>query len=165
MNSKITTQNLFKGIFWIRDDLPIEQSEDYCIKIPCDLNGVIDEEISLLMTAKSMSNHNHKIYWNEMMNSSLKKGKPFNYYPRGRVEIKRNEATIFLNSNIYTKEVVNFIVNQYCLTNSGIKKIRVVADNSEHYQCHLDTDTDNINWFDVMKDIDPDLYKKFCGDK
>ena len=51
MNNKTTTQNLYKGIFWIRDDLPIEQSKDYCIKIPCDLNGTIDEDIIVICCA------------------------------------------------------------------------------------------------------------------
>lgn len=100
-----------------------------------------------------------------MMEPSLKNGKPFDYYPRGRVEIRNGKATIFLNLNIFNNDIKNFLIRQFCLDNEAIKKVVMIADNSEHYRCHLDMDTDKTNWFDIMKDVDPELYKKFCGDK
>ena len=131
-------EQLYKGIFWIRDDLPLEKSADYCVKIPCDSKGEIDQSLAFLMTAKSTLNHNHKTYWNEIMESSLKNGKPFDYYPRGRVEIRNSKVTIFLNPNIFLEEVKEFIVSQFNLRNVAIKKITMIADDSEHYKCHID---------------------------
>lgn len=53
---------LYKGIFWIRDDLPLKKSTNYCVKIPCDPRGEIDQFLVFTMTAKSMLNHNHRTY-------------------------------------------------------------------------------------------------------
>lgn len=129
---------MYKGIFWIRDDLPsLEDSIDYCIQIPCDSKGNVDIETQISLTAKSGNTHNHKYYWDNMLDSKLKNNKPFNYYPRGRVEISNNKATIYLNPNIYTEEVKKFIIDVFNLyQTNGIKEVRMIVDNSEHYQCH-----------------------------
>lgn len=88
---------LFKGIFWIRDDLPLNESVPYCVLIPCDIDGYIEDTEQMKLTAKSTSNHNHKVYWNCVMDGRLRNGKQFDYYPRGRVEIRKGIVTIFAN--------------------------------------------------------------------
>ena len=129
---------LFKGIFWIRDDLPLNESVPYCVLIPCDIDGYIDDTEQMKLTAKSTRNHNHKVYWNCIMADRLRNGKQFDYYPRGRVEIKKGIVTIFANPNICTSEIKDFLTKLYRLNSNEIKKIKMIADCSKHYKCHLD---------------------------
>ena len=65
--------------------------------------------------------------------------KTYNYYPRGRVEIKRHKATIYLNPNIATEDVLGFLIEKFGLTSdNGITGVIMKADGSDHYKCHLD---------------------------
>lgn len=134
--------NLYRGIFWIRDINNVYSSDLY-FKIPCDTNGSIidsDFKIPLSMSSKGNDNYNHKNVWNSL---SRKKtgGKPFDYYPRGRIEIRNGTAVIYLSPYIPHDELREWLVDKFNLTPSnGIKKIKFNPDYSEHYKCYLDDD-------------------------
>ena len=128
---------LYQGIFWIVDLDNIENNKDYCFLIPCNSDGVVIDD-GLSLTAKSGTTHNHEKVW-KMLNSKLTRNKPFNYYPRGRVQINNSKAIIYLNPNIAYDEVIDFIKEEFNLSNyNGIKKIITKVDGSNHYKCYLD---------------------------
>lgn len=128
---------LYKGIFWIVDQDDIESNKKYCFVIPCSSDGV-STSVDNSCIAKSGDTYNHKKYWS-MLSKEYTHNKPFDYYPRGRVEIMNGKATIYLNPNIATQEIMDFIVEQFHLTKyNGINKVRLFVDGSEHYKCYLD---------------------------
>ena len=63
-------------------------------KAKCNSDGVALEHVEY--SSKSMSNFNHKAEWSKLP-KSVTNGQPYNYYPRGRVEIKNNKAKVYLN--------------------------------------------------------------------
>ena len=128
---------LYKGVFWIVDTDNIYKNRKYCFKIPSDTDGN-PLDIYLDLNAKKGNTYNHKLLWNKLL-KNLTHGKPYNYYPRGRVEIQNGKAKIFLNGNINTTEVLDFLIDEFNLNNhNGIKKINIIEDNSNHYLCYLD---------------------------
>ena len=72
------------------------------------------------------------------MDGRLRNSKQFDYYQRGRVEIRKWIVKIFANPNIYTNEIKDFLTKLYRLNSKEIKKIKMIADCSKHYKCHLD---------------------------
>lgn len=131
---------LYKGVFWIKDLDDIYANRDLCFQIPCDMSGLVDDISKLELNAKSGNTYNHEKLWNELP-SKLTDDKPFNYYPRGRVEIKNGIVDIFLNPNINIPEIIDFLKSEFNLSEyNGIKKIRIHNDCSEHYKCYLDRD-------------------------
>ena len=92
--------NTYKGIFWWIDDRLL------CRKVHCDENGTPLETAEF--TSKSGDNFNHKAEW-EKLSKKITGGNPYNYYPRGRVEIKRGKATVYLNPVLNRREVTREI--------------------------------------------------------
>jgi len=136
---KILTEdkNLYKGIFWIVDLDNLEKNRNYCFTVSSDIDGnaVADRD---LLNSKNGETFNHRATW-EKLPKQYTHNKSFDYYPRGRVEINHGTATIYLNPNIATNDVKDFIVDIFHLTRSnGINKVRLFPDGSEHYKCYLD---------------------------
>ena len=104
-----------RGVFWVIDG--------ELLAYPFD--GRIPEAI-----AKSGNTYNHKLLWE----SEKPKNKPFDYYPRGRVDINsKGEAVIYMNPNI-GEEFIPEIKTAFGITAEPVIKY----DNSEHYKCYLD---------------------------
>lgn len=120
-----------KGIFWCKDfNTPYPKL--ITVSVSCDKNGFSDEIITF--SSKSGENFNHKAEWTRL-NKSVSQGKTFNYYPRGRVEIKNGKATVFLHPDINTDRILRKIVDVFELTaNNGLKSISFKSDGSEHYR-------------------------------
>lgn len=125
---------LYKGIFWVKDTS--NPDKNLCFKIECNSEGIpID---GLLLNSKNGETYNHKLLW-ERLPKSITENKPYNYYPRGRVEIHNGVAKIFCNGNINNSEIINFLKNEFNLTpHNRIKAIKIITDNSNHYLCYLD---------------------------
>lgn len=106
-----------KGVFWI--------IEGKILAIPYNKNfsyGV----------SRSGDTYVHKKIWNFVRPKGCKK--TYNYYPRGRVEIKRNgKSVIFLNPRIDDTYIDN-IKTVFCLMDEP----KVIYDYSNHYKCYLD---------------------------
>lgn len=117
-----------KGIFWIKDD---ENLQIIKITAKCEISG---EPIlnTVRFSSKSGGNFNHKAEW-EKLSKSETGGLPYNYYPRGRVEIKNGKITIYLNPDINRREILNLIIEEFGLE-SVQGKIRTVSDGSYHYK-------------------------------
>ena len=121
-----------KGIFWIVCRESLKNNEPYLFRIPVDPVGVPCPLMPIPpLNSKHGDNYNHKQTWEEYVRAELRRGKPYNYYPRGRVEIKeRGKAKIFLNPNIATDEIIAYIVEEFRLQH---RKVKVIADGSKHY--------------------------------
>ena len=131
---------LYRGIFWILDVNNVRSSNLY-FTIPCDVFGDINDpefHIPDSMSSTGSDNYNHQRVWNSL-DRRYTKGKHFNYYPRGRVEISNGVAKVFHSPRIPQDELRQFVIDKFNLTqHSGIKKIKMIADGSDHYKCHLD---------------------------
>ena len=143
MNNINETKELCSGIFWIISDY--SDLSDYKLlmfDIPCDVFGNNIGTPAVALNSKSGGTYNHKKLWeSEIKNNSAHKPynkKDFDYYPRGRVEISNNRATIYLNSNINQTFIIDEIMGQFGLSQRNISSVRVVVDNSAHYQCFID---------------------------
>lgn len=108
---------MFKGVFWIIDGK--------LYSFPFD--GTQTDGI-----AKSGDTYNHKKLWEFVKPKGC--NKPYNYYPRGRVEImNKGKSVIYMNANIdsfYIKSVKNDF--------EILADVCVRYDYSEHYRCFLD---------------------------
>lgn len=140
VNDNIT---LSSGIFWIfADDPNLTNYEFIIFNIPCDPDGTPNNTHSIELNSKKGNSYNHKLIWNNVVknDNSYKpyNKKDFDYYPRGRVEISRNKATIFLNPNINKPEIIDRIKTEFGLTDHNICEVRIVVDGSEHYRCYLE---------------------------
>ena len=90
------------------------------------------------MSSTGSDNYNHKKVWSTL-DKKLTKGKPFGYYPRGRVEISNGVAKIFHSPHIPQNDLKKWVIDKFNLNNyNGIKKVKLVADGSGHYKCYLD---------------------------
>lgn len=124
---------LGKGLFWLvkNDEGKIEL---FCIKILCYRDG---ETLEKIETGECESEKlNHERAWAKL-DKQTTQGKPYNYYPRGRVEIKKGKARIFMNPILHQEEILEKIITSFGLTaENGLTHIRVKHDNSYHY-CFL----------------------------
>lgn len=131
---------LYRGIFWITD-LNNLYSTNLYFQIPCDENGDIcdfDFRIPDTMSSTGSDNYNHKRVWSNLTNKETK-NKPFDYFPRGRIEISNGIAKIFHSPYIDQNELKSWAIDKFNLTlSNGIKKIKMIADGSAHYRCYLD---------------------------
>lgn len=110
------------GIFWAISETESELTADnlYCVIEP--YMGESDKEI-----------FNHKRHW-QTLDRKITHSKPFDYYPRGRVEIRNGKATVWLNDNVL--HLADRIIEIYGVKN--LPQVRVKVDGSNHYKCHFD---------------------------
>ena len=106
-----------RGVFWIVDDkllaIPYSRAET---------KGL----------SKSGDNYNHKELWEFIKPAKCKK--PFDYYPRGRVEVSnKGKPVIYMNPNI-EEGFLSEIMDAFGLTEPP----KVHFDGSEHYKCYID---------------------------
>lgn len=118
---------MYKGIFWLINE---DEPKLLSVKVLCDETGTPLEEASF--SSKSEENFNHKREWDNLPDS-VKKSKEFDYYPRGRVEIKNNKIKIFANPVLLTEEIKQMIFIEFDIQDS-LDEVKVVADNSSHYK-------------------------------
>lgn len=128
---------LYKGIFWITDSFDMASNRLY-FKIPVTADGRIIESNKLNLNSRNKDNYNHRLVWNDLP-AKITHNKEYNFYPRGRVEIRRGKAMIFANPVICTEELKDWCIDKFkLLTTNGIKRIIMIPDGSEHYKCFRD---------------------------
>ena len=77
---------------------------------------------------------NHERAWAKL-DKKITQGKPYNYYPRGRVEIKKGKARIFLNPALNEESIIEKICRSFGLKReNGLTDILIKNDNSWHYR-------------------------------
>ena len=119
-----------KGIFWCKG---INENSPHLItvSVECSLSGECEEHVNF--SSKSGKNFNHKKEWSKL-DKKVTEGYPYNYYPRGRVEIKNGKINIFLNTEINRDDVLDAILTTFDLKDVRSEKIIVKSDGSNHYQ-------------------------------
>lgn len=123
---------LSRGIFWVVAESESEFDAAHIVAFskPCDVCGAFFDAGGL--SSADGTNYNHKATW-ATLPKSITHGKPFDYYPRGRVEVHSGKATVWLNENILplSDEIVRLF---------GLESVTVTVrvDGSRHYQCHFD---------------------------
>jgi hypothetical protein len=137
---QVSNKTLNKGIFWVITEN--EKLNDYKLliySIPCDIFGN-NQENNITFTSKSGKSFNHEETWKNLLISNKDLGKhSYNYYPRGRVEIKNSKADIYINPNIQkNNKIIDEIKINFGLDNNESLEINIKIDGSNHYQCHLD---------------------------
>lgn len=119
-----------KGIFWCAN-FDTECPVLITVSAACDKNG--DSKEPVRFSSKSGNNFNHRPEW-ERLDRSITAGRPFNYYPRGRVEIKNGKATVFLNPAINKECIVRRIMDAFELMTGELNCINIKSDGSSHYR-------------------------------
>ena len=124
---------VYKGIFWYNPTT----KKLIVKKVACNSYGEALEPVEY--SSKSGNNFNHKVEWSKLP-KSVTCGQPYNYYPRGRVEIKNNKAKVYLNPILVYHDSnakkpwcpISLIEKEFGL---GLKTIRaeLIPDNSKHY--------------------------------
>ena len=129
---KVITKQMYRGIFWIKDLDNLENNSNYLIKIETNENGdALNYPFPL--NSKKHNNYVHSRTW-PLLTPSLTNNKPFDYYPRGRVEIKNGDKMVYLNPVLNKEKIINYIKKEFCLTGF----VKVIPDFHEHYKCHFD---------------------------
>ena len=132
------------GIFWIiTETRDISDYKLLMFPIPCDIYGNHIGTPKIPLNTKT-GTYNHSLLWeSEIKNNSAHRPynkKSYGYYPRGRITISNNRATIYLNPHINRPPVVNKIKLEFGLSIHNILNVRVVVDGSDHYKCFIDWD-------------------------
>lgn len=123
-----------KGLFWVvgepgAQDLLIFAAE-------CDENGVLLEG-QLPYNSRKANSYAHKQSWKTASKNCAReiRNKPWNYFPRGRVEIRNGKATIYHNPILAEGDVgVLFRIAVLCEFGIGDIPSQFVSDGSSHYK-------------------------------
>lgn len=120
-----------KGVFWCVD-AKSEHPKLITVSVSCDADGNPDAPAAF--TSKAGANFNHKAEWDKL-DRLIRGGVPYNYYPRGRVEIRNGRATVYLNPDINREEILRIVFEAFELKKAdGIREIVVKSDGSRHYR-------------------------------
>lgn len=133
----MTDKRLYKGVFWIKDTENLD-AYSVCIKALCDTYGNFIEisRINPNTLSKNKTNFNHQKVW-KTLDKRITGNKTFNYYPRGRIEIKNGKAIIYANVSIATEDLKSWAISIFHLTlDNGIKEVVLKADGSNHYKSY-----------------------------
>jgi hypothetical protein len=136
-------KELSSGIFWvITDNRDISDYKVIFFDIPCDIDGTPTGTHTIALNSKNELTYNHKKIWETeiKINSNHRpyNKKDYDYYPRGRVRIANNRADIYLNPNINKSNIIDEIKRSFGLSSHNISNVRIMNDNSTHYQCWID---------------------------
>jgi len=118
---------LFKGLFWLAEDGLI------IYKIACNADG---EPVTpdLPYNSRRGDSFKHKATWEDAVKEQPReiRSKSWNYFPRGRVEIKDSKVTVYHNPTLSSPELEQRIIDAFEL-NSEASIIRFMPDHSRHY--------------------------------
>ena len=122
---------LQRGVFWVTD---IENAEMIIVSAACDSNGNFTEEISQEYLSEKGNEFNHRRVWESLHNSH-----DFDFYPRGRVQIRNRKAVIFCSPHLCNDLILQKVKQLFGLDiSNGITNVRMIADGSEHYKSYPD---------------------------
>ena len=107
-----------RGVFWVIDG----ELFAYPFREGLHAGGV----------AKSGNTYNHEGLWAELRIS----GRPFDHYPRGRVDVSsRGKTTIYVSPHLNDEGWLREIRDAFGVAGD---QCRVIEDHSPHYRCSLD---------------------------
>lgn len=114
---KSMSKEMSRGVFWVINE---------------ELLSFPFIETSFDGVAKSGNTYNHKKLWPDVKPHGC--NKPYNYYPRGRVDItNKGKPVIYMNPNIDDSII------QQIRSDFGLRTEPTIRyDYSDHYKCYLD---------------------------
>ena len=115
-----------KGIFWLTKNRSGEE-QLLTVKASCDDMGT--PLVPVEFSSKSGENFNHQAEWAKL-SPRLTQGRTFDYYPRGRIEIKNGRVTVYCHPELTQLPYRNWIVEEFDIPEGS----RFVADGSVHYR-------------------------------
>ena len=122
---------MYKGIFWFCRDAA-GTWKALAVKVPCGRDGTA--LFPIRYSSKAGENFNHKAEW-ERLGHKITGGRPYNYYPRGRVEIRKGRITVYIPPSLFREDILSVIFQEFGLNGEAAgRSIRVKADGSAHYQ-------------------------------
>ena len=127
---------LYKGVFWLR---PEGYGEFTVIskKARCLPSGEVIEN-TVEFSSKSGENFNHKAEWAKLP-QSVTQGHAYNYYPRGRVEIKNGIARLYMNPDINVNDIRVLVLRDFGISKENrLSEIKFISDGSEDYGYEAD---------------------------
>ena len=118
-----------KGIFWF-----VKESSDNDFRIITLTISPEDSEFT--GNSKNGQTYNHKLSWNLITENESReiKKQEWNYFPRGRVEITRNKAAVYLNPVLNEEKYQKEITAAFDLSSLNV---RFISDGSEHYKSKI----------------------------
>ncbi len=106
-----------KGVFWLVDG---------------ELLAYTFKKGETVGVSKSGDNYNHRLLWEHVKPRGC--NKPFDYYPRGRVEVSnKGKPVVYMNPNI-GESTLKQVMEAFDLSEMP----KVHYDGSKHYKCYLD---------------------------
>jgi hypothetical protein len=124
-----------KGLFWL---IPDEHGEQKLLTFAfaCDNNGVLTETHPAYNSRKGDSFTHERSWAMASADASREiRSKAWNYYPRGRVEIKNNRVIVYCNPGILDWEKFCYtILGEFDLYRVNDVVIEFKADGSKHYE-------------------------------
>ena len=125
----------YQGAFWIIGDSMTDILNNKfhlcCHKILSNYNGNMIDKIE---SKRSLS---HERLWNSQYKQKENSDKPFNYYPRGRVDISNGVAYINIINDCDTNDIINNIISEYKISKLQIKKELVNEFSDGGHRAHL----------------------------
>lgn len=123
---------MHKGLFWCTD----RSSDPPAFIVIARFRDLDNNEIVNVegFTSEENERLNHRVEWSKLP-KSVTGGKDYNYYPRGRVEIRNQKARIFLNPVLNEERLIGQIKGIFGLDKDpGIQSVKVITDGSKHYK-------------------------------
>ena len=128
-----------KGIFWFL--CAVDQKgelrftgEILSLPVRCDEDG--NPVVSVSFNSKNGCSNTHKAsWWTVTAGRKDLRRIPWNHFPRGRVEISRGRALVFLNPRILG--CGNYLERIMETFGIACLDVKVKIDNSAHYQCSI----------------------------
>lgn len=119
-----------KGIFWF-----VKESGDDNLRIIT--KTISPEDSDFIGNSKNAETYNHRLTWGIISADEPReiRNREWNYFPRGRVEIVRNKATVYLNPILNEEKYHMEIAAAFNLSSL---KIRYISDGSEHYKSNFE---------------------------
>ena len=108
---------LYRGVFWVIDGALLAYP--------------FAEGVYAGGTARSGVTYNHRKLWEQLHGF---RGKPYNYYPRGRVDADNKGQPVIYMSPHVPPALLPEIQAVFAITTEPLLRY----DNIRHYRCHLD---------------------------
>ncbi|MDR1204293.1 MAG: hypothetical protein LBL26_02285 [Peptococcaceae bacterium] len=121
---------MYKGLFWLADDGGL-----ITYRISCGADGT-PEAADLPYNSRKGDSFTHKATWEEAAREQPRavRSKPWNHFPRGRVEIKAGKVTVYHHPALGSPEFEQRIRGAFALDGVPSLEVRFISDHSNHYK-------------------------------
>jgi hypothetical protein len=127
---------MYKGLFWLAGG-PADGDRLVTYKIPCGADGA-PEAADLPYNSRRGDSFTHRATWEEAAREQPReiRSKPWDHFPRGRVEIRAGRATVYHNPALGSPEFERRIREEFGLDalSPTARFVRFVPDHSRHYR-------------------------------